>query len=170
MAETPATSPDPSPHPNPSPSRGGANIGADMNAPVYTTEILRLAASLPPQAVDFGTVDCSAMRRSPTCGSSLTVYVKLDREKRVAAISQDVSACAFGQASAAILAHHAVGRDRGEIAAAHEALADWLAGRRGDPGDWPGLEALAPARAKAGRHGAILLPFRALLAAMDGAG
>ena len=140
-----------------------------MNAPVYTTEILRLAASLPPPAPDFGPVDCAAMRRSPTCGSSLTVYVKLDQERRIAAISQEVSACAFGQASAAILAHHAVGRDGGEVAGAHQALADWLAGSRSDPGDWPGLEALAPARAKTGRHGAILLPFRTLLAAMDGA-
>ncbi|HET9458579.1 MAG TPA: iron-sulfur cluster assembly scaffold protein [Sphingomicrobium sp.] len=138
-----------------------------MNAPVYTTEILRLAASLPPPAANFGTADCAAMRRSPTCGSSLTVAVKLDQERRIAALSQEVHACAFGQASAAILAHHAVGRDRGDITAAYQALADWLAGSRGDPGDWPGLEALAPARAKTGRHGAILLPFRTLLAAMD---
>jgi len=138
-----------------------------MNAPVYTTEILRLAASLPPPAADFGTADCSAMRRSPTCGSSLAVFVKLDGEGRIAALSQEVHACAFGQASAAILAEHAVGRDRGEIAAAYQALADWLAGTRGDPGDWPGLDALAPARSKTGRHGAILLPFQTLLAALD---
>jgi hypothetical protein len=34
---------------------------------------------------------------------------------------------------------------------------------------WPGLEALAPARSRKSRHGAILLPFRALLAAMRAA-
>ena len=50
-----------------------------------------------------------------------------------------------------------------------DALSDWLAGARDDPGAWPGLGALAPARAKSGRHGAILLPFRALLAAMENA-
>ena len=42
----------------------------------------------------------------------------------------------------------------------------WLAG--GDlPTAWPGLEALAPARSRKGRHGAILLPFRTLLAAIE---
>ena len=38
-----------------------------------------------------------------------------------------------------------------------------------DPGDWPGIAALAPARSRKSRHGAILLPFRALLAAMEAA-
>ena len=36
-------------------------------------------------------------------------------------------------------------------------------------GDWPGLDALAPARSRKSRHGAILLPFRALLAAIEAA-
>lgn len=134
--------------------------------PLYTTDILRLAASLPAPAAEFGTVDCAANRRSPTCGSRLTVFVKLDRERRIAALTQDVHACAFGQASAAILAHHAVGRDRAEVAAALGALTDWLAGERDDPGLWPGLETLAPARPRRGRHGAILLPFQALAAAL----
>lgn len=133
---------------------------------LYTTEILRLAASLPEPA-DFDRVDCAANRRSATCGSTLTVFVKLDRDKRIAAITQDVSACAFGQASAAILAQHAIGRNFDEVAAAHRALADWLKGSRNDPGDWPGLDALAPARSRKSRHGAILLPFTALAAAME---
>ena len=38
-----------------------------------------------------------------------------------------------------------------------------------ESGDWPGVQALAPARARKGRHGAILLPFRALLAALESA-
>lgn len=136
--------------------------------PLYTPEILRLAASLAPSAGnEFGVIDGAANLRSPTCGSTLTVFVKLDPESRVAAISQDVRACAFGQASAALLERGAVGRSASEVETALESLAGWLAGNRDDPGAWPGLEALAPARAKTGRHGAILLPFRALLAAME---
>ena len=137
-----------------------------MNAPVYTTEILRLAASLPPPAEDFGPVDCAANRRSPACGSRLTVFVKLDQAGRIAALTQDVHACAFGQASAALVAQHAVGKDRAAIETALAALSGWLAGERHDPGGWPGIGALAPARSKTGRHGAILLPFRALAAAL----
>ena len=48
------------------------------------------------------------------------------------------------------------------------ALSHWLAGDR-HACAWPGMQALEPARAKRGRHGAIMLPFRALLAAMEAA-
>lgn len=86
---------------------------------------------------------------------------------RVEAVSQTVQACAFGQASAALLARGAVGRGRTEIDQALVALEQWLGG--GDLADWPGIEALSPARERIARRGAILLPFRALLAALDDA-
>jgi NifU-like protein involved in Fe-S cluster formation len=94
--------------------------------------------------------------------------VQLDREGRVAAVSQQVRACAFGQAAAALVARHSSGRSRDEIAEALAGLEAWLAGDRDDPGGW-GLEALAPARSRTSRHGAILLPLRALLAALEDA-
>jgi NifU-like protein involved in Fe-S cluster formation len=76
-----------------------------------------------------------------------------------------VKACALGQASAALMGLHAVGRTQAEIAAARDALAAFLAGGRDDPGSWPGIEALAVARGYPARHGAILLPFEAAAAA-----
>ena len=135
---------------------------------LYTTEILRLAASLPEPAT-LERVDGWADERSPTCGSTCRVQVRLDGSGRVEAISQEVHACAFGQASASLLAAGATGRSADEVAAAVVELQDWLAGRREDPGSWPGLTALAPARSRRSRHGAILLPFRALLAAIEDA-
>ncbi len=48
-------------------------------------------------------------------------------------------------------------------------ISRWLAGEHEDHEAWPGIVALAPARTRQARHGAILLPFRALLAAMDAA-
>ena len=136
-----------------------------MNAPLYTTEILRLAASLP-EPSKLERVDGEAEQRSPTCGSTVRLQVQVDKEGRVAAISQQVHACAFGQASASLLAAGATGRSRDEVQAAVDDLTTWLAGDRDDSGDWPGLAALAPARSRKSRHGAILLPFKALLAAM----
>jgi NifU-like protein involved in Fe-S cluster formation len=137
-----------------------------MNAPLYTTEILRLAASLPePRRLDRA--DGTADERSPTCGSRLRVAVQLDDAGRVAAISQTVQACAFGQASAALMAAGAAGKSRSEVQAALDDLAAWLAGASDEPGSWPGLQALAPARSRKSRHGAILLPFRALASAME---
>ena len=139
-----------------------------MNAPLYTTEILRLAASLPAPH-ELERVDGSAEERSPTCGSRVRVSVQVDGEGRVATLSQEVQACAFGQASASILAVHAGGCRLDEVEAAIAELTAWLAGDRAEPGGWPSLSALAPARSRRSRHGAILLPFRALAAAMRGA-
>ena len=138
-----------------------------MNAPLYTTEILRLAASLP-EPVALKRLDGSADERSPTCGSTVHVDVELDHERRILSLSQKVHACAFGQASATILQAGASGRTSDDVSRAVNELDAWLAGERDDPGAWPGLEALEPARARRSRHGAILLPFRALISAMRG--
>jgi len=136
-----------------------------VNAPLYTIEILRLAGSLPDPA-HLERVDGTAQLRSPTCGSTVRTEVELDGDGRVVAISQQVRACAFGQASGALVAMHALGKSRDEVAEALADLSGWLDGSRDDPGGW-GLEALAPARSRTARHGAILLPFRALLAAIE---
>ena len=137
-----------------------------MNAPLYTIEILRLAASLPdPRPVD---ADGRAEARSPTCGSTISTWVKLDADGHVADLSQKVLACAFGQSAAALVERHARGRSRNEVATALSALAAWLNESDTAP-DWPEIQALAPVRSRAGRHGAVLLPFRALLAAIEDA-
>jgi NifU-like protein involved in Fe-S cluster formation len=135
---------------------------------LYTTEILRLAASLDePQELERE--DGRAELRSPTCGSRISLAVQLDGERRVERLSMQVHACAFGQASAALLARHSRGRTHDEVSEAMLALSRWLADEHAEPGGWPGIAALEPARTKRARHGAILLPFRALLAAIEAA-
>lgn len=139
-----------------------------MSEPLYTTEILRLAASLDePQQLERE--DGSADVHSRTCGSRVSLTVQLDDQRRIERLSMRVEACAFGQASAALLARHSAGRTHHEVSEAMLALSRWLADEHEPPGSWPGIAALAPARARRGRHGAILLPFRALLAAMEAA-
>jgi NifU-like protein involved in Fe-S cluster formation len=127
---------------------------------IYSRDILRLASSIPhlgrlerPQA--------SAEKSSPVCGSRVAVDVALDGEGRVAALGQEVKACALGQASAALMGAHAVGRTGAEIEAARDMLASYLAGRADRPGDWPGLEVFAEARRVPARHASILLAFDA---------
>ncbi|MGN6590502.1 MAG: iron-sulfur cluster assembly scaffold protein [Sphingomicrobium sp.] len=140
-----------------------------MSAPLYTTEILRLAASLQePHALDHE--DGCAEVRSPTCGSRVCMTVQLDHDRRVDRISMQVQACAFGQASAVLLERHSRGRTHDEVSEAMLDLSRWLAGEHDQRPHWPALIALAPARERSGRHGAILLPFRALLAAIDACG
>jgi NifU-like protein involved in Fe-S cluster formation len=139
-----------------------------MSKPLYTTDILRLAASLhDPQPLERE--DGSAELRSPTCGSRITMAVQLDGDRRVERLSMKVHACAFGQASAALVHNHGVGRTHDEVAAALVVISRWLAQEQDEAGDWPGIGTLEPARPRKSRHGAILLPFRALLAAIEAA-
>ena len=82
--------------------------------------------------------------------------------------SQDVKACALGQASAAVLGRSVIGRSRDEIAAGREALRAMLKEGAAPPGPpFDGLEVLAPAKDYKNRHASILLAWDATLAAID---
>jgi NifU-like protein involved in Fe-S cluster formation len=129
-----------------------------VSSALYNRDILRLATSIP----HLGRLDgaqASVERRAPVCGSRVTIDLVLNAAGRVAALGQEVKACALGQASAALMGAHAIGRSATELASARDALADFLGGKRDDPGDWPGIGALAVALGYSARHGAILLPF-----------
>jgi NifU-like protein involved in Fe-S cluster formation len=139
-----------------------------MSKPLYTTDILRLAASLHEER-ELEQEHGRAELRSPSCGSRIVMAVELDEDRRVRMISQRVHACAFGQASAALVQQHAIGRAHDEVADALVVISRWLAEEQEEHGGWPGIEVLEPARPRKGRHGAILLPFRALLAAIESA-
>jgi len=140
-----------------------------MSAPLYTIDILRLAAAIPHQA-RLSDPDASVERRSPACGSGVAVDVVLSDDGRVAAFGQEVRACALGQAAAAVLGAHVVGRTAEEIASAHRELADYLRGTRADAGSWPGVRILEAARPYPARHASITLAFAAAAEAVAKAG
>lgn len=130
-----------------------------MNAPLYNMEILRLAATVPFQErlpSPMGTAE----RRSPVCGSRVTVDVDLDEQGRVKALGLLVRACALGQASAGILAAQVIGRTADDIAETRDQLTAWLAGEGPAPG-WPGLDIFVTALPHRGRHPSIRLAFEA---------
>jgi NifU-like protein involved in Fe-S cluster formation len=139
-----------------------------VTKPLYNREILKLAAAIP-HLGRLDRPDATSEKRSPVCGSRVAVDVALGPDGRVAALGLEVKACALGQASAALLAAHALGAAPAELAAGRDSLTAWLAGTRADPGDWPGVEVLAPARAYAARHASILLAFEAAAEAADAA-
>jgi NifU-like protein involved in Fe-S cluster formation len=132
-----------------------------MTTALYNRDILRLAAAIPhhhrldrPQA--------TAEKRSPLCGSRVTVDVVVDQQGRLVGLGQEVRACALGQASASLMGAHAVGRSQAELAEARDALAAFLEGRRDDAGAWPGLEIFRQARPYKARHPSIMLAFEAV--------
>jgi len=131
-----------------------------VTAALYNRDILRLAAAIPHQR-RLAAPQASVEKSSPVCGSRVTVDLVVDAEGRVAELGQEVRACALGQASASLMGAHAIGRTAAELADARDALAAYLAGRRDDPGDWPGLAIFADARRFTARHPSILLAFEA---------
>lgn len=130
-----------------------------MNAPLYNTEILRLAACVPPERL--AAPMASVEKRAPICGSRITVDVRVDGHGRVSEVGMLVRACALGQASASLMAAHAAGKDPEELAEARDALTAWLAGAGPVP-DWPGLDIFAPALPHTARHASIRLAFEAV--------
>jgi NifU-like protein involved in Fe-S cluster formation len=135
---------------------------------LYSKRILALAADIP-HAERLPRPDGAATRRSPLCGSTVTVEVALDGE-RIAAFGQDVKACALGQASASVLGANAIGRNRAEIEAARDALKAMLKGAEAAPAaPFDALEALRPAKDYKNRHASIMLAFDAALDAIDDA-
>lgn len=133
---------------------------------LYSRRILALTTSIPHQG-RLTAPEGSAMRRSPHCGSSVTVDV-IVQDGQIAEFAQQVRACALGQASASVLGSAVIGQTREQIEATRDQLKSML--KQG--GEAPGapfaeLEALLPAREYPNRHASILLAWEATLAAMD---
>jgi NifU-like protein involved in Fe-S cluster formation len=133
---------------------------------LYSRDILRLASALP-HGDSMADPDGTATRRSPVCGSEISVELRRDEAGRISDIAFRARACALGQASAAFLREAAIARSLAEIAEARAALAAALSGDADFEAYWPELSAFAPARDHPGRHAAILLPYDAILAAAE---
>ena len=131
---------------------------------LYSGRILELAADIPlterlvaPQA--------SVKKRSPLCGSTVTVDVVSDGEK-ITEFGQDVKACALGQAAASVVAAHIIGRTRAEVETARDQLKDMLKNNGPAPqAPFDALEVLMPARDFKNRHASILLALDATVEA-----
>ncbi|WP_333827275.1 iron-sulfur cluster assembly scaffold protein [Pararhodobacter sp.] len=127
---------------------------------LYSARILALTADIPhlgrlenPQA--------SIRKRSPLCGSTVTVDLDLEAG-RVSRFAQEVKACALGQAAAAVLGGAVIGRSVPELEQAAAQLEAMLkAGGPVPDAPFEGFEALIPAREFKNRHTSILLAVQA---------
>lgn len=132
---------------------------------LYSGRILELAADIP----HLGRLPApqgSARRRSPLCGSTVTVDVVL-RDGRIVEFAQDVKACALGQASASVTGRVLAGRTRAEVERARDELRAMLKENGPVPtAPFDGLEVLLPARDYRNRHASILLALEATVEAM----
>jgi len=133
---------------------------------LYSGRILALAANIPlnerlenPQA--------SVKRRSPLCGSTITVDVVM-QDGQVSEFGQDVKACALGQAAASVVAANIIGRTQAELEQARNELETMLKQNGPVPtAPFGDLEVLLPARDFKNRHASIMLSLDAICQAVS---
>ncbi|MDX5402255.1 MAG: iron-sulfur cluster assembly scaffold protein [Rhodobacterales bacterium] len=132
---------------------------------LYSARILALAADMPHTA-RLNAPDATVKRRSPLCGSTVTVDVRVE-DGRIADYAQDVKACALGQAAAAVVGRAVIGCTRAQVDAALAELKAMLTADGPAPAaPFDGLEVLRPAREYKNRHASILLALEATAEAM----
>ncbi|RAP42825.1 iron-sulfur cluster assembly scaffold protein [Rhodovulum viride] len=135
---------------------------------LYSQKILALAAEIPHLdrlEAPMGT----ARKRSPLCGSTVTVDLDV-ADGRIVRFGQDVKACALGQAAASVVGTAILGRTRAEVETARDQLRAMLKDEGPAPSaPFEGLEVLLPARDYKNRHASIMLSLEATLDAFDAA-
>ncbi|MEM9851886.1 MAG: iron-sulfur cluster assembly scaffold protein [Pseudomonadota bacterium] len=132
---------------------------------LYSDRILELASSIP-HATRLEAPHVTVTRRSPQCGSTITVDL-CATDGVITAFGQDVKACALGQASAALVGASILGRSLADMETGRDALAAMLSEDATPPEPpFEGFDVLTPARAFKNRHASILLVFDATVEAM----
>lgn len=133
---------------------------------LYSQRILRLAADIP-LTEPLADPDATVGKRSPLCGSNITVSLKM-ADGKVSAYSQDVKACALGQAAASILGASVIGRTYDEVKQGRDELFAMLTADGPAPQTpFADLEVLISAKDYKNRHASIMLAFEATLAALE---
>ncbi|MFV1492085.1 iron-sulfur cluster assembly scaffold protein [Phaeobacter sp. JH18-32] len=133
---------------------------------LYSARILALAADIP-HLDRLDAPDVTVKKRSPLCGSTVTVDLRIE-DGAIVGFGQDVKACALGQASAAVVGEVVLGRTLPEVERARQQLKAMLT-EDGPVPDAPfdGFEVLIPAREFKNRHASIMLALDATYEAMQ---
>ena len=132
---------------------------------IYNKQILTFAGSIP-RLGRLDSPDASATAHSRLCGSTVTVDLKMDDDV-VTDFAHEVKACALGQASSSIMAHHVVGAQADELRELRETMRKMLK-ENGPPPDgrFADLKFLEPVRDYKARHASTMLTFDAVVDAI----
>lgn len=133
---------------------------------LYSDKILDLAgnARQPPR---LAAPDASARKTSRVCGSTIEVDLVV-RDGVIADYGHEISACALGQTSAAVVAREIVGTPVDEFRAVRGQMHAMLKQNGAPPGGkWSDLKYLEPVRDYTARHMSTLLVFDAVEAALE---
>lgn len=134
---------------------------------LYSERILEIAGNqpIPGRLAD---PDATARKVSRICGSTIEVDIKL-RDGVIVGYGHEISACALGQTSAAIVASHIVGTPAEEFREVRRQMTDMLKSDGAPPAGekWADLKYLEPVRDYRPRHTSTLLVFEAVAEALD---
>ncbi|MGD9913675.1 MAG: iron-sulfur cluster assembly scaffold protein [Rhizobiaceae bacterium] len=132
---------------------------------VYNAKILGFAGNIG-RIGKLADADASAVAHSKLCGSTVTVYLKMEGET-VSDFAHEVKACALGQASSSVMASHVVGSTAAELRAVQETMRRMLK-ENGEPpaGRFADLRYLEPVRDYKARHASTMLTFDAVVDAI----
>jgi len=133
---------------------------------LYSGKILDLAANAL-QPGRLAAPSASARKVSRVCGSVIEVDVVV-RDGVIVDYGHEISACALGQTSAAVVAREIVGTPVEEFKALRLAMHAMLKENGAPPeGKWSDLRYLEPVREYRPRHMSTLLVFDAVVEALE---
>lgn len=133
---------------------------------LYSQKILDLAGNAA-RPERLAQPDASARKVSRVCGSVIEVDIAV-RDGVIVAYGHEISACALGQTSAAVVAREIVGTPVAEFRALSEQMQAMLKAEGVPPaGKWDDLRYLEPVRDYRARHMSTLLVFDAVVEALD---
>ena len=133
---------------------------------VYNAKILEFAGNIP----RIGRLDApmaSAKAHSKLCGSTVVVDLVVN-DGVVSDFAHEVKACALGQASSSIMAHHIIGASVEELKDVRERARSMLKEEGAPPlGRFEDVKYLTPVREYKARHASTLLTFDAVVDALN---
>ncbi|HHY50810.1 MAG TPA: iron-sulfur cluster assembly scaffold protein [Alphaproteobacteria bacterium] len=133
---------------------------------LYSEKILQIAANQPIPG-RLAAPGATARRVSRVCGSSIEVDIALEQGV-ITGYGHEISACALGQTSAAIVAANVIGTTADEMRHLRGQMYAMLkAGGPPPGGRWDDLKYLEPVRDYRPRHTSTLLVFDAIVDALD---
>ncbi len=116
--------------------------------------------------------DASATVDNPLCGDRVTIDIRRSGSRggdRVTEIGQVVRGCVLCEAAAAIVVEAGTGAAEADLRAVSDRVRRMLEDDEPPPeGEWRKAGMFVPVRSHPSRHDCVLLPFQALLEALDG--
>ena len=138
---------------------------AEAAAALYRRQVLEHGRQ-PRGAGRLGGLARRAQASNALCGDRVAISLRLDEARRIGEIRHDSEGCLLCLASASLMAGRIAGLDAAGVAREREALLSLLRDCDAD-GDMGELAALSGASPYPSRHRCVLLPWEALLDALQ---